>query len=67
MEEEARQTVASRLEAGSLQPLLDAVEEFLRYHRQIDEDLGQVEGEVDLKTSFIARLENVVARMGPFV
>ncbi|KAI4254084.1 MAG: hypothetical protein LQ352_003303 [Teloschistes flavicans] len=67
MEEEARKMVASQLEAGSLQPLLDAVEEFLRYHRQIDEELGQVEGQSDLKTDFITRLENVVARVRPFV
>lgn len=65
IEEEARQTVAGRLEGESLQPLLDAVEEFLQYHRQIDQELVQNEGKMDLKASFVTRLERVVERMRP--
>ncbi|KAL8739275.1 MAG: hypothetical protein Q9181_000005 [Wetmoreana brouardii] len=65
VEEEARIMVMNRLEGKNLQPLLDAVEEFLQYHRQIDEELGQTEGELDLKAGFVSRLEGVVGMMKP--
>ncbi|KAL8702568.1 MAG: hypothetical protein Q9201_004265 [Fulgogasparrea decipioides] len=65
IEEEARLKVMNRLKGKNLQPLLDAVEEFLQYHRQIDEELGQSEGEVDLKASFVSRLEGVMGIMKP--
>lgn len=60
--EDARKTVINQLEGGNLQLLLEAVEEFLQYHRQIDEELDPT-GEMDLKTSFIGRLESVLARL----
>ncbi|KAL8723430.1 MAG: hypothetical protein Q9225_000261 [Loekoesia sp. 1 TL-2023] len=60
--EEARKTVINHLEGRNLQLLLEAVEEFLQYHRQIDEELDPT-GEMDLKTNFIGRLESVLARL----
>ncbi|KAL8972575.1 MAG: hypothetical protein Q9183_000468 [Haloplaca sp. 2 TL-2023] len=62
-QEHSRQIVAKRLDDESLRPLLDAVEEFLQYHRQIDQDLVLTEGEMDLKATFVSRLEKVVDRM----
>ncbi|KAL9031910.1 MAG: hypothetical protein Q9196_000106 [Gyalolechia fulgens] len=55
--------ITNRLGGEPLQQLLDAVEEFLQYHRQIDEVLESREGETDLKASFIGRLESVLARL----
>ena len=63
IEEHSRQMIAKRLDDESLRPLLDAVEEFLQYHRQIDQELVLTEGEMDLKATFVSRLEKVVDRM----
>ncbi|KAL8901496.1 MAG: hypothetical protein Q9192_000510 [Flavoplaca navasiana] len=52
--------VASRLPSGTLQALLNTVVEFLQYHRQIEDDMDQEDGETDLKASFISRLESTV-------
>ncbi|KAL9007260.1 MAG: hypothetical protein Q9188_000063 [Gyalolechia gomerana] len=59
----ARVVVTNRLGGEPLQQLLDAVEEFLQYHRQIDEVLETREGETDLKASFVGRLESVLSRL----
>ncbi|KAL8843090.1 MAG: hypothetical protein Q9170_000220 [Blastenia crenularia] len=64
MEEPARVIVAKRLDDGNLQLLRDAVEEFLQYHRQVDKIPDVDEGEMDVKTNFIGRLETVLARLG---
>ena len=50
----------SRLSGGTLRPLLDAVREFLHYHRKIDEEIYHSGGDVDLKVSFAARLQGIV-------
>lgn len=63
VDDEARQMVASQLDGRSLLPLLGVVEEFLQYHRQIDEECNVDEGDVDFKTSFVGRLENVLDRV----
>ncbi|KAL9043109.1 MAG: hypothetical protein Q9180_000095 [Flavoplaca navasiana] len=60
VEKHARQMVASRLPGGTLQALLNTVVEFLQYHRQIEDDMDQEDGETDLKASFISRLEATV-------
>lgn len=59
----ARAVFMVRSGGEPLQQLLDAVEEFLQYHRQIDEVLESEEGETDLNASFIGRLEVVVAQL----
>ena len=63
VERHARQRVASQLPGGSLQALLDTVAEFLQYHRQIDEDMDQEVREMNLKASFISRLESTVIEL----
>lgn len=52
--------VKSRLQDGSLKPLLDAVQEFLYYHREVDADIHQDEEGVDVKADFIDRLQRVI-------
>ncbi|KAL8996765.1 MAG: hypothetical protein Q9169_003788 [Polycauliona sp. 2 TL-2023] len=60
VEDDARQLVASHLPGGTLQTLLDTVVEFLRYHRQIDDGIDQEDGEMNLKASFMGRVESTV-------
>ncbi|KAI4215041.1 MAG: hypothetical protein LQ351_002355 [Letrouitia transgressa] len=55
----AQELLHYRFEDQVLRDLHDAAEEFLHYHRQIDEEaLGS--GEVDMKHDFISRLQQVV-------
>ncbi|KAL8755431.1 MAG: hypothetical protein Q9199_003654 [Rusavskia elegans] len=63
VEKHGRQRVASHLPGGTLQALLDTVVEFLQYHRQIDDDMDQEDGETNLKASFISRLESTVIEL----
>ncbi|KAL8801702.1 MAG: hypothetical protein Q9200_006858 [Gallowayella weberi] len=60
VEDHARRIVQHELPGGKLQSLLDTVEEFLNYHRQIDEDMDVDDGEMGVKASFIGRLESTV-------
>ncbi|KAI4226139.1 MAG: hypothetical protein L6R36_003381 [Xanthoria steineri] len=60
VEKHGRQRVASHLPGGTLHALLDTVIEFLQYHRQINDDMDQGDGETNLKASFISRLESTV-------
>ncbi|KAL9611308.1 MAG: hypothetical protein Q9167_004032 [Letrouitia subvulpina] len=58
----ARELLRYRFDDHVLRDLHDAAEEFLQYHRQVDEEaLGS--GEVDMKLSFIGRLQQVVETM----
>ncbi|KAI4165806.1 MAG: hypothetical protein LQ342_000749 [Letrouitia transgressa] len=58
----ARELLHYRFEDQVLRDLHDAAEEFLQYHRQIDEEaLGS--GEVDMNLDFIGRLQQVVETM----
>ena len=50
----------SKLTGGTVRPLLNAVEEFLHYHRKIDEEIYPNGGEVDLRASFTTRLQGIV-------
>lgn len=52
--------VISQLQGGSLKQLLDAVQEFLHYHREIDADIHQDEEGVDVKADFIDRLQRLI-------
>lgn len=58
--QEVRLRVSSRLQGRTLKQLLDAVDEFLHYHRQIDEDIYQDDGEMDVRAGFIDRLQRMV-------
>ncbi|MCJ1471212.1 hypothetical protein MMC07_009860 [Pseudocyphellaria aurata] len=58
--QEVRLRVSSRLRGRTLGQLLDAVDEFLHYHRQIDEEIYQDDGEMDVKAGFIDRLQRMV-------
>lgn len=57
---EVRLRVSSRLQGRTLRQLLDAVDEFLHYHRQIDEEIYQDDGEMDVRAGFIDRLQRMV-------
>ena len=52
--------VRGRLPGNSLKQLLDAVEEFLRYHRRVDQVILRGEGEDDARVSFIGHLQSHV-------
>jgi hypothetical protein len=54
-----RGNIKSHLEGGSIRVLLIAIEEFLRYHRKIEE-IRHAEGDVDLTVNFIGRLQALV-------
>lgn len=55
-----RTRVGSRLQGRTLKTLLDAVEEFLHYHRQVDEEIYPSDGESEVRAGFIDRLQRVV-------
>lgn len=52
--------VKAKLQDGSLKPLLDAVQEFVHYHREIDADIHQDEEGADVKADFIDRLQRLI-------
>ena len=52
--------VAGKLQGGTIEILLDAVEEFLFYHRKVADDIRQSFEDVDLKAAFVGRLQAVV-------
>ena len=52
--------VSDRLPGNSLKQLLDAVEEFLRYHRRVDQVILRDDGEDDARDSFVGRLQSHV-------
>ena len=52
--------ISDRLPGNSLKQLLDAVEEFLRYHRRVDQAITRGDGEDEAKASFVGRLQSHV-------
>ena len=52
--------VSEHLPGNSLKQLLDAVEEFLRYHRRVDQAILREGGEDDARATFIGRLQSHV-------
>ena len=60
IDHDVKAQVSSRLQGGNLRQLLDTVEEFLQYHRQIDSEIRQNGGEVDSRVTFISRLQGLV-------
>ncbi|KAL8952626.1 MAG: hypothetical protein Q9222_001465 [Ikaeria aurantiellina] len=62
-EQGPRQTIASHLVGGDLQLLLDSMEEFLEYHRQIEKELGHNDPVAPTQTLLVDRLESIVAKV----
>lgn len=58
-----KERVCSQLQGGTLEQLLDAVNEFIKYHRQVEDEIYQVDRDVDLKAGFTNRLQTVVERL----
>lgn len=52
--------ISSRLPGHSLKQLLDAVEEFLQYHRRVDRAMIRGDGEDDARVNFVGRLQSHV-------
>lgn len=52
--------MSSNLKGRTLKQLLDAVDEFVHYHRQIDDEICQRDGEMDVRAGFIDRLQCMV-------
>lgn len=52
--------ISGRLPGNSLKQLLDAVDEFLQYHRRVDQAIYRGEGEDDAKASSVGRLQSHV-------
>ncbi|KAI9797540.1 MAG: hypothetical protein M1833_005451 [Piccolia ochrophora] len=55
-----RQQVRSRLPKATLRPLVSAIEEFLLYHRKVDDQRTQGEGGSEHRDGFVKRLQGVV-------
>lgn len=55
-----RARASARLHGGTLKQLVDALEEFLQYHRQIDADVHPGEGEEDTRAGFLGRWQGLV-------
>lgn len=52
--------VSAQLEGGTPEQLVDALEEFLRYYRQIGQEVNQGEVEGDSKAGYVGRLQGLV-------
>jgi hypothetical protein len=55
-----RARASARLRGGTLKQLVDALEEFLQYHRQIDADVHPGEGEEDTRAGFLGRWQGLI-------
>lgn len=60
LNETVRACASARLRGGTLKQLVDALEEFLQYHRQIDPEIHRVEGEEDSRADFLGRWQGLV-------
>lgn len=52
--------VSGRLPGKSLKQLLDAIDEFLQYHRRVDQGIIRDDGDDDARASFVCRLQSHV-------
>lgn len=52
--------ISGCLPGNSLKQLLDAVDEFLQYHRRVDQAIILGDGEDDARVSFVGRLQSHV-------
>ena len=55
-----RARISGRLPGNSLKQLLDAVDEFLQYHRRVDQAIIRGDGEDDARANFVGRLQSHV-------
>lgn len=55
-----KRRVSARLPGGTLTRLVDAVEEFLHYHKQIDGEVYRGDGEGDPKAGTAGRLQGLI-------
>lgn len=60
LDQAARYRISSRLLGGNLELLVAVVKEFLQYHRQIDFEPPQSNGEVEVKASIVTRVQTVL-------
>ncbi len=61
--DQVRAQVRARLHGQSLEPLLEAVEEFLDFHRKVDDQVNQSEGKEESRIGFVNRLEDMIGRL----
>lgn len=59
--------VDARIEGPSLAVLLDAVEEFLSYHRQIEDSTATEDGGKDRRANFVGRVQSIIDDLRPSV
>jgi hypothetical protein len=52
--------VSARLEGGTSKQLVDALEEFLRYYRQVGQEVYQGEMEGESRNGYVGRLHGLV-------
>ena len=52
--------ISGRLPGNSLKQLLDSIDEFLQYHRRVDQGIIRGGGEDDARASFVCRLQSHV-------
>ena len=59
-----RRLIRIQLHGYTVKSLIDAVEEFLAYHRMVANDIHQVDDDdLDIRASFIDRLQGVLDRL----
>ena len=63
LDEEIRSRVRASLPGRTLDRLLSTVEEFLHYHRKVDEEIRDVQREEDAMAGFTTRLQGIVNRI----
>ncbi|KAI9881373.1 MAG: hypothetical protein M1830_003380 [Pleopsidium flavum] len=61
--DQVRAHVRARLHGQSLEPLLEAVEEFLDFHKKVDGQIIKSEGKDEPRIGFVKRLEDIIARL----
>lgn len=61
--EPVRQRFGSMHKAGNLVPLLDAIREFIAYHRVADNAIAQDEGQPAPHSNFTTKLQGLVERL----
>lgn len=61
--DQVRAQVRKRLPGQTLKPLLEAVEEFVEFHRKVDHQLKQIEGQEIPQLDFVNRLEVMMTRL----
>lgn len=64
LDEEARSYLRSTIQPRTFERLLGTVEEFLHYHRKVEDELHEARGDAeDAMTGFTSRLQGIVDRI----